>query len=196
MPLLGTRAGASVRGYGLTNSGLLGSTGPGGGIIFYIAPTTFIGGPSGTAMKYLEAAPSGWNVGSDPFRTWSTGGNQTTAVSGADGTAIGTGYQNSVDIANQSGNVSATCAAVLARNYTPTVSGVTYTDWYLPSQDELNELFNKKSFITGLWSSFIYYSSTEVSSSTARYQDMGSGATGPSSKNLTQFVRPIRAFNL
>lgn len=57
----------------------------------------------------------------------------------ADATDVGTGYRNSINIAAQSGNESMTSAAVLARSYTSTV-GQTYTDWYLPSKGELNQL--------------------------------------------------------
>lgn len=97
----------------------VGNTGPGGGTVFLIS-----------AGLYYEFAP---NQGS---RTWSTGGNQTLSVTGADGTAIGTGYQNTLDIIAQSGNVSGSCAAVLARNYTN--NG--FSDWFLPSKDEMFEM--------------------------------------------------------
>ena len=93
----------------------VGDTGPGGGTVFLIS-----------AGLYYEFGP---NQGT---RTWSTGSNQTLSVTGADGTAIGTGYQNSLDIAAQSGNVSGSCAAVLARAYTN--NG--FSDWFLPSKDE------------------------------------------------------------
>ena len=93
----------------------VGDTGPGGGKVFLIS-----------AGLYYEFGP---NQGT---RAWSTGGNQTLSVTGADGTAIGTGYQNTLDIIAQSGNVSGSCAAVLARAYTN--NG--FSDWFLPSKDE------------------------------------------------------------
>ena len=93
----------------------VGDTGPGGGTVFLIS-----------AGLYYEFGP---NQGT---RTWSTGSNQTLSVTGADGTAIGTGHQNSLDIAAQSGNVSGSCAAVLARAYTNNA----FSDWFLHSKDE------------------------------------------------------------
>jgi len=120
----------------------VGETGPGGGIVFYVSATNFTstGSDCGTACKYLEAAPANWLAGTtgDPLRSWATNvnSNQTTAVSGADGTAIGSGYQNSRDIDAQTGNVAASSAAVLAREY----GGGSKSDWFLPSKDELNEL--------------------------------------------------------
>lgn len=42
-----------------------GNTGPGGGIVFYVAPTTFASTGSACTpnCKYLEAAPVGWGNG-------------------------------------------------------------------------------------------------------------------------------------
>jgi len=179
----------------------VGDTGPGGGIVFYVAPTTFTQiGASGTMCttncKYLEAAPNTWSGGSsDPTLTWATNtnSNQSTAVAGADGTAIGTGYQNSLDIVAQSGNVAASSAAVAARGYTPTVSGTTYTDWFLPSLTELNVLYFERATVGG----FVvgpYWSSSENNLMSARTQTGGDGSQNASNKIVTTPVRPIRAF--
>ena len=77
----------------------VGDTGPGGGIVFYVhANGTFACGETlNQNCTYLEAAP----VEDEVQRTWATGGNQSAAVSGADGTAIGTGEQNTADIVAQ-----------------------------------------------------------------------------------------------
>ena len=154
----------------------VGDTGPGGGIVFYVG-----GG------KYYEAAPSDWSGGADPGRTWSTGANQSAAVSGADGTAIGTGYQNSVDIVNQAGNVAASCGAVLARDY----AGGGLSDWFLPSRDELEQLYAQRAiadFPTGT----PYWSSSEASATEGHVLwDSGSMWIRPKSHNLK--VRPIRS---
>jgi hypothetical protein len=99
----------------------LGDTGPGGGKVFYDA------GSNQQWGRYLEAAPLTGQVS----RTWSTGANQSLEVSGAEATGIGSGYQNTVDIVNQTGNVSDTSAAVYAHSY----SNNGLSDWYLPSFD-------------------------------------------------------------
>jgi hypothetical protein len=179
----------------------VGDIGPGGGKVFYVAPTTFTqisasGTMCTTNCKYLEAAPNTWSGGSsDPARTWATNvnSNQTTAVTGADGTAIGTGYKNSLDIVAQTGNVAASSAAVAARGYTPTVSGITYSDWYLPSKAELNELYIRKASVGGFVDSN-YWSSSEYDASIAWGQIFNGGNQYNAYKFYEYYVRPVRAF--
>ena len=85
---------------------------------------------------------------------WNNGYSYT--LTGATGTAIGTGLSNTNTIITSQGATSTNYAAGLARAYT----GGGYTDWYLPSQDELNKLYLKKTAIGG-FASFYYWSSTE-----------------------------------
>jgi len=70
------------------------------------------------------------------------------------------------------------------------------TDWYLPSKDELNEVYAKRKTIGGLASS-IYWSSTEIISGFAWSQNFGDGkqygTNGIETDDLGG-VRPIRAF--
>jgi hypothetical protein len=171
----------------------VGQTGPGGGKVFYVAATAFSCGPTLAATcTYLEAAPSGWNGGSDPKRTWATNvnGNQTTRVPapGATQTAIGTGYQNSDAIVAQSGNLAVSSAAVAARAY----RGNGLTDWYLPSKDELNALYLQKTVVGGFENDF-YWSSSESGATTARTHDL-EGTHSNASKDTPVYVRPVRAF--
>ena len=200
---------------------MVGSTGPGGGKIFYVAATPFACGPTrAVTCTYLEAAPSGWANGgtpaNDPTITWATNvnSNQTTAVTGADQTAIGYGYQNSLAIVAQAGNVADTSAAVAARNYT----GGSKTDWYLPSRDELNQMCKwargqawgsdaticsvygainsgaAAGFVEdGYWSSS-EYSSSEYFGNVAWYQTFYIGRQNGAGKDYTLYVRPVRAF--
>lgn len=176
----------------------VGDTGPGGGIVFYVASGTFSCGLSGASTcKYLEAAPANWNgAGGDPNISWSTDtdpgagrGNQTTSVPGADGTAIGTGYQNSLDISNQYGNASVTAAAVKARLY----YGGSKNDWHLPSKDELNELYLKRATVGG-FADDTYWSSSESASDKAWRQNMTLSNRFTYDKFDISRVRPIRAF--
>jgi hypothetical protein len=161
----------------------VGDTGPGGGIVFYDAGSVQSWG------RYLEAAPFGDEV----QRTWATGGNQSAAVSGADGTAIGTGEQNTADIVAQSGNVAATSAAVYCREL---VSGG-QSDWFLPSKDELNLMYtnlHSASTPLGGFSTLNYWSSSEIVDNAARLQGFFNGTTGNYYKSVMYAVRPVRAF--
>ena len=184
----------------------VGDTGPGGGKIFYVATTSFACGPERTSLcTYLEVAPSGWaNSGvasEDPRRSWATdiNSNRTTAVTGADGTAIGDGYRNSLDIVAQTGNVAASSAAVLARSYSSLLLGVTYADWYLPSKDELNFIYQWAKNNGGVDSHGfirnIYWSSTEASPVNPWHQTFSTGkAANGDNKGNEYWVRPVRAF--
>ena len=162
----------------------IGDTGPAGGKIF-ITPST-VGNSTG---KYFEAGP--YLNPEDVTRTWATNANsnQSTVVSGADGTAIGTGEQNTIDIVAQSGNIAATCAAAYASDYT--YGG--FSNWFLPSKNELAELYTNRASIGG-FTADRYWSSSEENNIGAWYQDFSSGSQYFSSKGNESPVRPVRAF--
>lgn len=181
---------------------VVGDTGPGGGKVFYVATTSFACGPArASTCNYLEAAPSGWNTGSDPQRTWSKVSESETAVNNptspqtATGTAIGWGYRNTRAIILQGNTDTATSAAALADSYSVTVSGSVYDDWYLASKDELNELYLQKTTIGGfMGGSDSYWSSSEYGNNSAWYQGFGTGSQSDGFKIYTLYLRPVRAF--
>jgi hypothetical protein len=168
----------------------VGDTGPGGGKIFYKAATPFACGPSlNLSCTYLEAAPALNGVIDNAGRAWSTGGNQNISVPDANGIVIGTGYKNSLAIAAQTGNVTASSAAMAARAY----SGGSKTDWYLPSKDELTELWTRKITVGG-FENTNYWSSSEFNASNGwRRAFQGSSQSGGGKSNAF-YYRPIRAF--
>lgn len=169
----------------------VGDTGPGGGVVFYVAQSRQTWG------QYMEAAPTGWSgTQTDPNILWcgsaatySGPGDviATTVPGGADGTAIGTGWTNSINIAKH-------CpygAASTARMY----RGGSKTDWFLPSKDELQELYNQRAIVGGLgeinrWSST--QSSVDSTLAWRKYFNAAGGNEG--SKAFDNAVRPIRAF--
>jgi hypothetical protein len=190
---------------------VVGSTGPGGGIIFYKATTPFAcGARLASSCTYLEAAPTRWNTGTDPTRSWATdvNSNRTTAVIGADGLVVGTGYQNSVAIVNQTGNVAESSAAVLARDY----GGGGKSDWFLPSKDELNEMCFFFSGVAknvygrcngnastgragvGGFAADYYWSSSEYNAINPWLQYFLNGIQYLTNKFIFIYVRPVRAF--
>ena len=120
--------------------------------------------------------------------TWS---NLSNTITGATGTAIGTGLSNTNKIISILGGDSKTYAAGLARTY----RGGDYTDWYLPSRDELNKLWNYKN-AGGGGTNFAseYWSSTENDGSNAYFSMFNPGPIPNFSKSLTHYVRAIRAF--
>ncbi len=181
----------------------VGNTGPGGGTVFYVASSTFtsIGSACNTACKYLEAAPIGWitantptgqfNCGdsgtstSDPMCPWS--GNTTEAI-GSTGTAVGTGFANTSAMIAQSNTVGK--AGTVARAF----QGGGKTDWYLPSQDELNLMFDQQTTIGGL-SLGVYWCSSEANPDGAWGKDFrSSSGSYRLGKGEQFFLHPVRAF--
>ena len=165
--------------------------GPAGGLIF-ITPTT-VGNTTG---KYFEAAAADLSS----TKTWC---NVTTSV-GTTGSAIGDGLANTNLIA-------AACtsgAGQDAVDYAVTLDSVTYADWFLPSQDELNELClaakvtrpssstcGSSSLKSGFISSY-YWSSTESSTTSfARYEHFSQGLKGNGDKTIVNNVRVVRSFS-
>ena len=117
------------------------------------------------------------------------------SISGADGTAIGTGNQNTTDI--EQGCTTAGTAADICANLT--LGG--YSDWFLPSKDELNEMYLNigQGNALGLgniggFSAFFYCSSTEYDYDNAWKQNFTIGNQGFSNKFYNYYVRSVRAF--
>ena len=77
-------------------------------------------------------------------------------ATGATATALFTGSANITTIIAVQGPIATSYAAGLARAY----NGGGYTDWYLPSKDELNKLYLSKEAIGG-FVYVCYWSSSE-----------------------------------
>ena len=144
-----------------------------GGIIAYI---------DASGIHGIIAAPSDQSTGAK----W--GCFFTSEISGADGTAIGTGAQNTIDIMN-----SCSTAGIAARLCGDLVLGG-YSDWYLPSKDELNQLFINSVAIGGFASSGGYWSSTEFDNYKA-WMSYNQWSTYTDIKIQNYYsVRAVRAF--
>ena len=170
---------------------VVGNTGPGGGKVFYVQASggTFTCGATlASTCKYLEAAPtSGTNAWTDATYAWS--GNTSYLIgSTAQGTAIGSGRKNTTAMNTQ--NSTAGKAGTIALAYRGPNN---LSDWYLPSKDELNQLYLNKTTVGG-FSSATYWSSSEGDDSLAWLQDFTNGDQYNYYKNYTIYVRPVRAF--
>jgi hypothetical protein len=108
---------------------------------------------------------------------------------GATGTEIGTGLSNTNTTITSQGATATSYAAGLARAY----AGGGYTDWYLPSKDELNKLYLNRIAI-GRFADASYWSSTESEDDFAWLQDFAIGTQLNYSKDGAYYVRAIRAF--
>jgi len=109
-------------------------------------------------------------------------------VTGATGTALGTGSANTTAIIAVQGATPTTYAAGLARAYT----GGGHADWYLPSKDELNALLINRDAIGDL--DGCYWCSTENDYNSAWYQCVFTGNVFINVKDDTYRVRAVRAF--
>jgi hypothetical protein len=174
---------------------IVGQTGPGGGIVFYVSDTAFACGPTRAAScTYLEAAPAGWKTPESNARgSWADTSYKGTTVpgDGATATEIGWGYRNTRAIIAQ-GNSNST-AAGLAVSYKVTVSGVLYDDWFLSSKDELNLLYLQRAVVGGLTGDY-YMSSSESNATSAWFRLFTDGTHITTGKDNTRYVRPVRAF--
>jgi hypothetical protein len=165
---------------------IVGNTGPGGGIVFFVG-TFACGATLASTCKYLEAAPtSGTSAWTDASFAWSD--NTTGEILNARGTAVGSGYKNTVAMVAQSST--ANRAGTIARAYRGPNN---LSDWYLPSKDELNQLYINRATVGGFVSN-VYWSSSEVYSLETWYQNFSNGTQSNLAKYYTHYVRPVRAF--
>ncbi len=111
-------------------------------------------------------------------------------------TGIGTGQSNTTAIVLWSNIIGETgVAAQRCDNYSITVDDVTYSDWFLPSIDELNKLYINRVAIGG-FPGRQYWSSSEQSAMCAWLWDFYLfGVKLYTIKNvITYSVRAVRAF--
>ncbi len=196
---------------------VMGNTGPGGGIVYYVNTAGFACGPTLAAIcKYLEVAPSGWSGGgTDPSKAWAVLAYQSADVTDItndsspynNASGIGLGLKNSVAIVNQGNDT--TTAAGAARAY----AGGSKNDWYLPTTAELNLLcqwnYNVTQDVTTVctggtlntgtgatgsgFGADSFWSSSEYTNERAWYQYFFDGQQLNARKGNST-VRPVRAF--
>jgi len=164
-----------------------------GGLVFYLDGNGggLIAGPTEIGVPLYDSGMAQWGC---------------MGISISTGTAIGTGASNTANILygcpgntccpNQGGNFTITAAEV-CDDYT----GGGYTDWFLPSKDELNKMYlnigqgnalglgNVGNFLD-----FYYFSSSEATNDLFWAQFYTTNAQYQVDKRANYWIRPIRAF--
>ena len=165
----------------------------GGGVVFKLFHAGQIGYVAGETHGLIAAVQDDSHI-----RFY----NGSDAVSGATGTAIGTGSANTDAIIDVAVATETSYAAGLARANT----GGGYTDWFLPSKAELNKMWLERETINTTasanggsnFSNNWYWSSTEHGSNItypyAWIQHLSDGETQVLEKSYSVRVRAVRAF--
>jgi len=162
----------------------IGDTGPAGGIVFYDKGTVSDG------WRYLEAAPAEKEF----TGVWGTGGfaEGTEGMFKGTKTAIGSGKQNTQLIVagvKAKDNAAQRCSKLKISKY---------TDWFLPSKDELDLMYKnlKKKGLGGFKDENCWSSSEDAdnSQSNAWAQSFSDGSRFSSPKGRPCRIRAVRAF--
>lgn len=157
----------------------LGDTGPAGGLIFYDK------GSSSDGWRYLEAAPvsTEWTDAE-----WGSYGR----LIGGTGTGIGTGQSNTTTIViwlnshSETDRAAQVCDALVYGGY---------SDWFLPSKDELNLMYTILGvYGVGGFAGYSVWSSSEYNARYAWFQYFSNGYQNYYGKYDYIRVRAVRAF--
>ena len=143
----------------------------GGGIIFYINSS----GKHGMIADTVDLPPASWN-------------NLKSIVTGATAFDIGGGKANTRKIILAQGRTGNYAALECARS---TNSG--YTDWFLPSLYELDQLQNQQDVVGG-FTGTNYWSSTEGSQNYSWLKNFKAGWHDQTQKGYIASVRAIRYY--
>jgi hypothetical protein len=159
----------------------LGDEGPAGGLVFYDK------GSYSDAWRYLEAAPAETEW-SDIEWEWKSHGQSI----GRTSTDVGSGKSNTKHIAaflkrtRENGRAAQECESLEYGGY---------DDWFLPSADELNLMYeNLHTQGLGGFADSHYWSSSEHPIEYAWYQDFTNGKQNYIGKYYPMNVRAVRAF--
>jgi hypothetical protein len=143
----------------------------GGGIIFYL---------DATGQHGLISSTSNQSLGTE----WGCFG---IAINGTS-TSVGSGQYNTTQIVNN-----CSTAGIAARICSDLVLNG-YDDWFLPSKDELELMYNQRNIIGGLGNNY-YWSSSEYNYKFAWGKVFGENRWSNDYKHATYYmVRAIRAF--
>jgi hypothetical protein len=142
----------------------------------------------GGIVFYLDGNGGGLVCAESDQSTGAQWGCDGTSIGGT-GTGIGTGAANTTAIiagCSETGIAARICNDLVLNGY---------SDWFLPSKDELNLMYqNLKLAGIGGFADYYYWSSSEGSSNDAWVQDFANGNQLISDKDVSIRVRAVRAF--
>ncbi len=153
-----------------------------GGVVAYILKSGDVGYDANVQHGIIAATAD-----QSASIRWNNGINKLT---GASGSLIGDGSTNTTKIINSQGAVATSYAAGLAKSH----NGGGYTDWFLPSTAELQQLYINRAAIGGFTTTGLYWSSTEGTTILATYQNFSNGQLLQADKGNGCRVRAIRRF--
>jgi hypothetical protein len=178
----GTNSGGTNSG---TNKYKIGDIGPGGGKIFYYSEAGFIMTDNNQLCHYLEVAPS--DIGSTLAWQPSYG---YTDVAGTE-KSIGTGRKNTTLIRTNHQSSNEDFAAKACNNYRGPNN---LTDWFLPSLEELKQLYTNRISTNKPSISVHYWSSSQLMFNYVYIIYSYDGQESNDFKNTLNKVWPVRAF--
>jgi len=164
----------------------IGDVGPGGGKIIYVSTEGFTvqmtNADDNYTAHYLEAAPNDCSQAQ-----WSSLPSYSNANIAGIGKEIGTGRKNTQLLVDLKGYPAASSCNNL------TTGGK--TDWFLPSLNELWELYKQRSYFDNITSTS-YWSSSQYTNNKdeAWTVSFNLGNTPTENKSKTNYVRAVRAF--
>ena len=186
---------------------LVGKIGPAGGYVFYDCDADNNSGnadglkSSECGWRFLEAAPEdlkskyAFGYYRPDGLTNTMVGTKASIGSGKSNTNVLVSSMGSLALKESNGAETGAYAAKACDDYSITVNGVVYDDWFLPSSEELalmyTKLYQNK---LGSFSDEEYWPSSEDSSIHVRAISFADGSLAYSSRSSEKIVRPIRAF--
>ena len=146
---------------------------------------------NGQVCHYLEAAPNDMSTALE----WASVGYKSTPIASMDAsgsastpdTSIGAGRKNTDLI------IATDATAPTAKACKDYRGPNNLTDWFLPSKDELTQLYTTRSFVGNMTTS-TYWSSSQYNGTDAWSRNFYNGQQGYYVKGYAGGVRAIRAF--
>ena len=157
-----------------------------GGVIFYIDETL----NHGLVVALNDSEPGEWGCADEEIRN-------------ANGSILGSGYENTLAILASDCEPAGISVIMAAYSASTFISEDTLiNDWYLPSTDELELLYQEREWIDdsltvyngARFKNTTYWSSTQSGADKAISVSFGNGSTKSSYKVSVNEVRAIRAF--